>query len=312
MFEELRLEVNKPCNFACIHCYTEKRGPKATPSDTFVTIIRESAKRGATALSLTGGEPLLAPQRCLELIREGARAGMRVRLNTNGALITRDMAGALFAAGLEEAQISLNAASPEAFDSFVRRSGAFRKVIEGIEAAVAVGLQVTIRYSLMRENAPQLLPTYELSTHLGASRFKVRRIVEVNNISDPLDSVQEDNLRETVQSFLERAATGPMAVEVALGGLQVRLPAKSRILAQPCKCGAHAVFVGSDGGVFPCPFLRETEAFKLGNIKERNLFEIIDTSPELAFFIGEREDQGCGNVCANGCRASEVSEAIRA
>src|SRR5437870_11987931 len=135
MLREVRIEVNSPCNFSCVHCYTDKR---RTPldEDHFARLIQEAAHRGVKSMSLTGGEPLLALERSLRLIRCGAESGLRVRLNTNGFLLNAEVISRLRSSGLDEAQISLNSADPDDFEDFVRRKGAFAAVIAGIRGCL--------------------------------------------------------------------------------------------------------------------------------------------------------------------------------
>src|SRR5689334_10342642 len=88
MIKELRLEVNKDCNYACVHCYTDKREHEWLSLDRIRALIAETAAGGGTDLSLTGGEPLLEWERVRDIAAEAKKAGLAVRMNTNGHLLT--------------------------------------------------------------------------------------------------------------------------------------------------------------------------------------------------------------------------------
>jgi radical SAM protein with 4Fe4S-binding SPASM domain len=312
MFQELRIEVNKACNFACVHCYTEKRGPEGLPADHFVEAIREAAQRGATDLSLTGGEPLLDLPRTRAMIAAGAEAGLRVRLNTNGWRLTQPVARDLKSCGLDEVQISLNSADATSFDRFVRREGAFERVEMSVRTAAQLGLWVTIRFTLMLLNHQQLVPTFRLAEEWGADRFKVRALVQVHGIREDGWASERDRLREAIDLLVAASTGSRLDVIVADDGIGADLPDDSRCRSLPCKCGANAIFVSADGRIAPCPFLREESEYWLGNLAEDDLFEIYHGSDSLREFIGARTDERGGNECTTTCRASQLARQLEA
>lgn len=308
MFEELRIEVNDACNFSCVHCYTDKHGPKGLPADVFLGVIKEAALRGATDLSLTGGEPLLAKLRTLQMIRAGADAGLRVRLNTNGFLLDEELALALKDAGLTEIQISLSSADEADFDAFARRPGAFKGVHRAIAASVQAGLFVSVRYTLMIINCHQLRPTFQMVESWGVRKFKVRGLVQVGGIKEEAWLLERGRLLEALEELVSAASVSSVEVSIADNGLGVPLPhADGNCKRNHCKCGSKAVFVAADGQISPCPFLREESAFVLGNLAEDDLFDIYANSAKLRAFIGDRGAPVGGNDCTESCKAAVLA-----
>lgn len=307
MFQELRIEVNKGCNFACVHCYTEKREPRRLPLAPFLETIAEAGRRGATSLSLTGGEPLLVMARTLALVRAGAQAGMHVRLNTNGFLLDADRVAQLRDAGLSEVQISLNSADAHGFDPFVQRAGAFLGVVNGIREAVRGGLFVSLRVTLMYHTRGELLPLFEFAERNGVHKFKVRALVEVQGIHEDRPGDARESLRDAVERLVARAAGSSVQVFVADGGIGAEVEAGHNCARLHCKCGTDAVFVASDGRISPCPFLREEEEFVLGSLETSDLFSVYEHSPTLRRFIGARTSALAGNENVHGCRAAELT-----
>jgi radical SAM protein with 4Fe4S-binding SPASM domain len=307
--DELRIEVNKACNFACVHCYTNKVSSSDLPVGSFTRLISSAAENKVANLSLTGGEPLLALSRTLALIEHGARLGMAVRLNTNGFLLNESTAEKLKKAGLSEVQISLNSSNENDFDEFVQRSGAYRRVVEAIQASKHWGLFVSIRFTLMLRTINQLLPTFKFAVSLGVDKFKVRTLVQVNNISETHDLHARDRLREALEEVVRSAKGNPITLAIADDGLGAALDNGENSRRLVCKCGAEALFVASDGNITPCPFLREDPEYHLGNIEGDNIFDLSTSSAVLVKFIGTKErPKGGGNDCMNCCKAAQVSE----
>lgn len=104
------------------------------------------------SLSFTGGEATL--RRDLpELITYGRELGFRVNLITNGLrLAEKDFAGMLVEAGLDSAQVSLEAGHAGIHDEIVGRPGAFGQTTEGIRNLKALGIHVHTNTTLCPDN----------------------------------------------------------------------------------------------------------------------------------------------------------------
>ncbi len=307
MLDELRLEVNKRCNLACDHCYTEKKG-RILPIEHFLSLIDQAKEDlGAKSLSLTGGEPLLDLSRTLRLIERGASLGLKVRLNTNGWHVDRPMAQRLKNAGLFEIQISLSHADPVAFDKFVHRRGSFDRACNAIGASLDKELFVTTRMTLMHSNFLHLVPTYELVCALGAQRFKIRKMVEANGARDLGKTMPFEQRQSLVEKLQRKAHREHVPITLADDG-EFTFIEDSLFRRLECKCGALAVFVTSDGFVTPCPFLREDSGFLCGNITSDSITSIMNQSAIYRGFVGSRQSDKCGNDCNCSCKASNISK----
>ena len=313
MLEELRLEVNEACNFRCSHCYTDKSTRNLVSIEVLLRAIADAAKLGARDLSLTGGEPLLAPERLRALVAGGKKSGLRVRLNTNGYFLTDEAAASLKVQGLDEVQISLSSDNANEFDALVRHKGAFVKVVGGIAAAARAGLSTSVRYTLMDCNVDRVLPTYRMAASMGAQKFKVRCLVDVPGSGERLtrNGAVASEMRRELRSLLAESKGKDTHVEIADDGLLAADDFCSHGgTRNSCKCGAKALFVSTSGDITPCPFLREAKEFQCGNLSTEGLDNIYANSEVLARFIGGRHaDQRPGNDHENLCKASHVAVA---
>lgn len=146
---DLRISVMDRCNFRCPYCMPQSvfhdgyrfLGSRERLSfDEILRITRVAANLGLRKIRITGGEPLLRPN-LADLIGDlGAIEGIDdIALTTNGILLAK-YATELKAAGLSRITVSLDSLDPEVFASMSGGFGGVAQVLEGIEAARAVGL----------------------------------------------------------------------------------------------------------------------------------------------------------------------------
>ena len=156
---DLRISVTDRCNLRCTYCMpAEVFGPDYAflPRSEILTfeeierLARVFVRAGVRKLRLTGGEPLL--RRDLPVLVAELRAipGVDdIALTTNGLLLPR-VAAPLREAGLDRVTVSLDALDPGVFGRMNGLGVAPERVLEGIEAAVSVGLGVKINTVVQR------------------------------------------------------------------------------------------------------------------------------------------------------------------
>lgn len=148
--EYLRVSVTDRCDFRCVYCMSEdmtflpKRDLLSLEElDRLCSVFIE---RGVRKLRLTGGEPLVRRD-IMTLFNSLGRhlvsgALEELTLTTNGSQLARH-AGALRDAGVRRVNVSLDTLDPDRFRA-ITRWGDLDKVLEGIAAARAAGLEVKI------------------------------------------------------------------------------------------------------------------------------------------------------------------------
>ncbi len=130
------------CNLGCGYCFQNtdqddtggNRPPRIAysrlTSDTITSILEFTGRRQADAgldrlvLMLFGGEPLLNPRGCLELLERAAPYGLhRASMTSNGTLLTPSLARRLADLGLRDVQVTFDGDRPEHDTIRVRRGG---------------------------------------------------------------------------------------------------------------------------------------------------------------------------------------------
>jgi cyclic pyranopterin phosphate synthase len=119
--------------------------------DQIVEVVEAGAALGITKLRITGGEPLIRPNLDGLISRLSAIPGIRdIALTTNGIFLAKQ-AEALRAAGVNRVNISLDTLDSARF-RFIARRGELKRVMEGIEAAAAVGFDpIKLNCVLLKE-----------------------------------------------------------------------------------------------------------------------------------------------------------------
>jgi GTP 3',8-cyclase len=145
---DLRISVTDRCNFRCTYCMPREvfdAGYKFLPHDALLSfeeiarLARIFVGLGVEKIRLTGGEPLVRRDvpRLIELL---APLGAELTLTTNGSLLSRH-AVALKKAGLQRVTVSLDSLDDATFRAMNDADFPVAKVLEGIDAASAAGLE---------------------------------------------------------------------------------------------------------------------------------------------------------------------------
>jgi MoaA/NifB/PqqE/SkfB family radical SAM enzyme len=100
------------CNLSCTYCNEWDDYSKPVPTEEMLRRIDRLAKMGTSAITISGGEPLLHPE-LDALIRHIRGRGIIAGLITNGYLLTVERIQRLNRAGLEFLQISIDNVVPD-------------------------------------------------------------------------------------------------------------------------------------------------------------------------------------------------------
>jgi GTP 3',8-cyclase len=146
----LRVSVTDRCDFRCVYCMSEHMTflPKVDllSLEELDRLCSAFVARGVTKLRLTGGEPLVR-RGIMTLVTSLSRhlvtgALKELALTTNGSQLQK-YAPELKANGVKRINVSLDTLNADKFRA-ITRWGELDKVLAGIDAAQAAGLQVKI------------------------------------------------------------------------------------------------------------------------------------------------------------------------
>ena len=195
--EYLRISVTDKCNLRCVYCMPEEGLPWLRRSEILTyeeigEIVRVMADMGLRRLRLTGGEPLVRKDlpRLVDLL--AAVPGIEdIALSTNAVLLA-PVAKRLRDAGVSRVNISLDSLRADRADAIARRPGTLARVMEGLDAAHAVGFDpIKINVVLMRGHNDDEVPDF---AELSRDRPLHVRFIEV--------MPTESNLELSASNFL--------------------------------------------------------------------------------------------------------------
>ena len=146
---DLRISVMDRCNYRCPYCmpretfherYRFLRASERLDFGEIARVARLGTRLGVRKVRITGGEPLLRSG-LAELVGElSSLDGVEdLALTTNGVLLAQH-AAELKGNGLHRVTVSLDSLDPEVFARMSGGFGGLEQVLEGIEVALAAGL----------------------------------------------------------------------------------------------------------------------------------------------------------------------------
>ena len=142
--EYVRVSVTDKCNLRCVYCMPLDgldwlKRESLLSYEEIASVLRTMAGMGLEKVRITGGEPLVRKDlpRLVEMVAE-IPGIVDISLSTNAVLLA-DQAQALRDAGISRVNVSLDSLQEERVDAIARRPGSFGRILEGLDAAEAVG-----------------------------------------------------------------------------------------------------------------------------------------------------------------------------
>jgi MoaA/NifB/PqqE/SkfB family radical SAM enzyme len=297
---QIYIETTNRCNSCCQTCIRTFRALEPARDlslDEFAAIVAQFPALERVVLHGIG-EPLLvgALPAMICHVKEQHPAAT-VLFNTNAILLDDARQRALIRAGLDEARISLDAASAATYAA-IRGVHAFDRVVDNVQRfARLVGSAARPRLSLwfttMRENLAELPALVDLAAQLGVREVHVQRLVLIHeglaqaeqSVYRQLGAREEAHLAEAARRArshgVHLGASGRISPQESLNG-----DGSADLLAADTRDRPWAAcyrmwtstYITANGNVLPCcisPFSTSDYArLILGNVFETPFAEI--------------------------------------
>ena len=267
------LELTYRCNLDCVICYNDCELPGEPLSfDQYDRLLADLAEMGVMNLTLSGGEPLAHP----EFFRIGARArelGFVIRVKSNGHALRQSLLRRLVSEVDPYAvEMSLHGANAATHDRQTRVPGSFRRLMDNISLARALGLRIKLNAPLTRWNADEAEAMLDLADAHGLQ-------LQIDPDITPRDdghlgptelALDADGLKRFTDRLQRRAD------EKARGGDPQREAESARqqpaqiVSRKHCGAGSSTIAVDPYGNVYPCVQYRQA----VGNLHGQRMPEI--------------------------------------
>ncbi len=213
----LAWQLTNGCTGSCVHC-CEESGPWKAWRDELdareaLRITAQIIELGVPYVAFGGGEPLGVPH-CWEIFSRLARAGIAIKLETNGLLIDDAAAARLQGLGVDCIQISLDGATA-ATHALVRPRHSFAAGLAAVDRLVALGLAPQWVFAPTRHNLHEMVPAFEMAVRHGCSAFVTGPLMRLGRAATgwaQLASPEADWAREVAALRARAAALGAETV----------------------------------------------------------------------------------------------------
>jgi len=322
-------EVTQKCNLNCIHCRADasplKNEGMLIEGDEVKYLINELKELNCPTLALTGGEPLLR-QDIVDIVKYSATQGIKTRIQSNGLLLTKQLASQLKEAGLFSFGIGLDGSRSEINDKIRNCPGALKKAINSIKILKKLGIKIHVEFTVTAININDLSNTLDMLEKLKVDTFLARatlfsgRARQDNDafLLSPSDykkfmiNLAEEKERRKTKIILNcQDPLFHLADSTIMKKLKSFGDIYSGKIISGCTAGFNMIHIRSNGEIGVCTFLPN---ITLGNIYEKKLTKIWEDrfdNPQIKQLASRSYEGNCKSckdrfICG-GCRARALS-----
>ena len=174
-------QLTRDCDLACLHCCTDsapgKRLADELSRDEALRLAGEIVANRVPYVMLCGGEPLVCPH-FFEVAETLGRAGIDLKVETNGQRLDRCAVERLAALPIRSIQVSLDGDTPQTY-ARQRPGGSLEKAHGACRSVVAAGLPLEITFAPTRFNIHEAAAVIARARELGAFRFNTGRLMRI-------------------------------------------------------------------------------------------------------------------------------------
>jgi len=267
-----RLYVTLGCNLNCPYCYVEAREPlpNELSFNELRSVIDYLGEEGLVYLTITGGEPMLRSKETIQLAKYASSKGMITRINTNGTLVTDDIAKCLSEIPGLHVNVSLDGPNKDVHEK-IRGEGTFTKVIQAIKTLRRSNIRVAIASMGSKENIRLIKDMVNLAIDLNVQELRFPVLIPLGRCKFEewlFPSVREyltaGKVISQVALEVKSKLTVTMDLPPALLEKDLLDEPHYEVLKYSCLVGLTRLDIYPDGSIFPCDGLRH---LKVGNIR---------------------------------------------
>ena len=315
-------EITLKCNLACSHCGSRagQSRTKELSTDEALDLVQQMAEVGITEVTLIGGEAFLRPD-WLQIAAAITQAGMRCTMTTGGYGITLTTAEKMKQAGIATVSVSIDGME-ETHDRLRWRKVAWKYAFKTMGHLREVGIPFGCNTQLNRLSAPEFPLVYEAIHDAGARAWQIQLTVPMGHAADHAEILLQPYELLDLYPMLARVAKRAYreGVQLQAGNnigyygpyerlLRGRGKENDWAFWQGCAAGLSTLGIEADGAIKGCPSL-PTAAYTGGNIRDRSLRDIVESTKELTFNLGAGTPEGTAHLWGF-CKTCEFAELCR-
>lgn len=308
---------NLRCSFCCYRPF-QGTGNRDLTTDQWLNIIDELAELKVFQVKLLAGEPLIR-QDLKVILQHIVCRNMRFTLNTNGTLLTDELAQFIAQTGrADEIQISIDGL--EKHHDEIRGSGNWNKAVNAVKLLKKYGVPVKINMVLTTSNYSGCV---EASSYLlkntGADVLRISSVSdEFNDLAPAQDRLSDSQYTEVMLQIVKLKKQFPNITSSFLERYEQITHPSVQDGFRRCSTPYKSITIRADGAVIACPNALE---YILGWCGKDDLLNIWQKSQTITKFRKEIEDGtalggdccGCKYIryCGQCCPAARRKEPVR-
>lgn len=303
------LEITLACNLNCRHCASSAGRPRSNELTTneMIAICDQFPDLLVREVDITGGEPLVRKD-WFKIAEHLGKLNIHVRMVTNGLLL-KDNISRIINAGLSTVGISFDGL--ENTHDFIReRKGLFKRIIDGVEAAIAANIPVAAITAVNNRNVDELQELQTVLFDLGIRDWQVQPIFSRGRAKETELNLSESAFLE-MGEFVKRRmkmcdASGFHLMPADGVGYYTDMDTRDHAW-KGCSAGLSTCGITADGKIKGC--LSLPDHFIEGDLRQNDLWDIWFNKHSFAYnrqFSVNDLGENCmnciyGEQCKGGC-----------
>ncbi len=226
-------QLTNRCPARCITCCEESGPDKAwrdelTPREA-LDLAHAIAAAGIPYVAFGGGEPLGVPH-AWDLFEILAKAGVALKLETEGSYIDAAAADRLAALPVQCVQVSVDGATAATHER-VRPGSSFASATAAIERLAARGCKPQMVFAPTRINLEEIVAAYDLAGDLGCSSFVTGPLMRLGRAAHDWDRIapSDEQWRHAVEALRSRAGASRSPVALSIYPWDIVTEIKTRL-----------------------------------------------------------------------------------
>jgi radical SAM protein with 4Fe4S-binding SPASM domain len=285
-------EITLRCNLSCLHCGSraDKARNHELSTPEAMDLVRQLAEIGIDEVALIGGEAFLRRD-WLIIAAEITRRGMLCTMTTGGYGISEKLAEQMKKAGIVQCSVSID--GMEATHDYQRgRTGSWVSAFQTLKILNDIGILSTCNTQINRLSAPELFQLYETLREAKIKAWQIQLTVPMGNAADNWEILLQPfellELYPRLAHLARQAKKDKISLipgnNIGYYGPFERLlrGGKTWSFWNGCSAGLNTLGIEADGVIKGCPSL-PTIPYTGGNIREKTLREIVQTTDEINF-----------------------------
>lgn len=283
----LLAELTHRCPLRCPYCSNPMeldRRSAELDTATWLRVLTEASKLGVLHVHLSGGEPT-ARNDIVEITRRCSELGLYSNLITSGVGGALQKLDALYDAGLDHVQLSVQAVDAQNAEKIGGLRNAQPQKMTFAARVTELGLPLTLNSVIHRGNIHEVPAFIDLAVKLGAKRLEVAHTqyygwAYVNRAALMPDKAQVDESIRVVEQARERLK-GQLVIDLVVPDYYAKYP-------KACAggWGRKLMNVTPQGKVLPCHAAETIPGLEFWYVTEHSLGEIWTQSPAFNAYRG--------------------------